>query len=296
MPCRLKVRLESVVNLPKLSKGPGGCDPFVVLEIMDSEHVVLVGGERELNCDACRTKPLRRVLEGYFEESFDFKVNTNMVREECIVQLRLLNAKTPPEPHKGVGFFRLSLLELARKGGAKETIKCDLLALGEVVNTYGNKYPHGTELKGYRDPYAASTLEFSVEMLSPPLVPNEIVPPHEQLAPWDFYLLAPAEQDTYDHRIITLASMLVAQQQAEEQRLRLKRLQDKKVAHERLMAKKLKDPMTWRTNWKELQENIQNDLFRRGMSSFLSSFEVLYLPLSLLSLPLSLSTAVHLLV
>jgi hypothetical protein len=45
--------------------------------------------------------------------------------------------------------------------------------------------------------------------------------------------------------------------------VRLKRLKEKKDAHERLMAKKLKDPLTWRTNWKELQENIKNDLFRR---------------------------------
>ena len=52
-------------------------------------------------------------------------------------------------------------------------------------------------------------------------------------------------------------------QESEAERVRLKRLKEKKDAHERLMAKKLKDPMTWRTNWKELQESIKNDLFRR---------------------------------
>lgn len=180
---------------------------------MNSEHTVLIGGERELNCDSCRTKPLRRVLEGYFEETFGFKVNSNMVREKCFLQLRLMDSKTPPEPHKGVGFFKYSLHELAVRGGEKETIKCSLLALGEVVNTYGNKQEHGTELRGYRDPYAPSTLEFSVEMLSPPLVPNEVVPQGQQLTPWNFYLLPPDEQDTYDDRMITLAAMLVAQQE-----------------------------------------------------------------------------------
>jgi hypothetical protein len=111
---------------------------------MNAENTVLVGGERELNCDSCRTKPLKRVLEGYFEENFDFKVNrsgcvcacacacaprayiyislslacarahasnhrhnSHMVREKCILQLRLMDARTPPEPHKGIGFFKV---------------------------------------------------------------------------------------------------------------------------------------------------------------------------------------------
>ena len=204
-PCRLKIRVESFSNLPKLSKGAGGCDPMVVMEVMDAEYSVLVGGDRELNCDSCRTKPMRRSLEGYYEENFDFKVNSNMVRGKCIVQLRLMDVKTPPEPNKGVGFFQVSLYDLASRGGEKQTIVCNLLALGQVVNTYGNKYEHGTELRGYRDPYAPSTLEFSIELLPPTgLVPNEVVPREQQITPWEFFLLEPDEQDAYDERMKTL--------------------------------------------------------------------------------------------
>ena len=230
---------------------------------MDSERTILIGGDRELNCDSCRTKPLRRVLEGYFEEDFDFKVNTQMIRDKCILELRLMDAKTPPEPHKGVGFFQVDLHELASRGGEKESIVANLLVLGQVVNTYGNKYEHGEDLKGYRDPYAPSTLAFTVELPPPPLTPNATVPPEQQIPPWQFYLLSPSEQDAYDAKVLALESMLVSQRAAEAERMRLKRLQEKKQQHERLMAKKLKDPLTWRTNWKELQENVKNDLLRR---------------------------------
>ena len=171
--------------------------------------------------------------------------------------------QTPPEPHKGIGFYQVSIFDLATRGGLKEDITCDLLALGQFVNTYGNIYEHGTELRGYRDPYAPSTLRFSVELPPPPLAANAVVPQEQQMTPWDFHLLTPGEQDAYDERMITLEAMLLAQQAAEAERVRLKRIKEKKEAHERLMAKKLKDPLTWRTNWKELQENIKNDLFRR---------------------------------
>jgi hypothetical protein len=273
VPVRLLVRVERCANLPKLSKGPGGCDPFVVMEVLNAEHTILVGGDRELNCDGCRTKPLRRVLEGYFEEDFVFKVNTNMVRERCILQLRLMDAKPPPEPAKGIGFFQVPLRELASRGGARETAVVNLLALGLVINTYGKQHEHGSELRGYRDPVAPSTLEFSVELPPPPLTPNPTVPPQQQLAPWDFFLMAPAEQDAYDEKMTTLEAMLLSQQAAEAERVRLKRIKEKKEAHERLMAKKLKDPLTWRTNWKELQENLKKDLFRREWGPAMDKFK-----------------------
>jgi hypothetical protein len=92
-PCQLHICVESFTNLPKLTKGPGGCDPHVVLEVLNAEHHVLVGGDRELNCDGCKTKPQRRVLEGYFEESFSFKLSSDMVREKVILQLRLMDTK-----------------------------------------------------------------------------------------------------------------------------------------------------------------------------------------------------------
>ena len=53
---------------------------------------------------------------------------------------------------------KVSLQELASRGGAKETAVCNLSALGLVSNTYGTQYEHGSELRGYRDPMAASTL------------------------------------------------------------------------------------------------------------------------------------------
>ena len=263
VPVRLRVRVERCANLPKLSKGPGGCDPFVVMEVLNTEHTILIGGDRELNCDGCRTKPLRRVLEGYFEEDFTFKVNTNMVRERCVLQLRLMDAKPPPQPAAGVGFVQVPLHELASRGGAREAAVCNLFTLGLVTNTYGTRFEHGSELRGYRDPMAPSTLEFSVELLPPALTPNATVPAEQQMTPWDFFLMEPAEQDAYDEKLVALEAMLLAQQAAEAERVRLKRLKEKKEAHERLMAKKLKDPLTWRTNWKELQENLKNDLFRR---------------------------------
>ena len=264
VPLRLRVRAEGFANLPKLSKGPGGCDPQLVLEVLTVDHVVLIGGDRELNCDACRTKPLRRVLEGYFEETFDFKVNTSMVREKAFLQLRVVDTKPPPEPAKGIGFHIVDLYALANEhGGKKQTTLANLLALGKVINTYGNVFEHGQELRGYRDPYAPSTLEFSVEMLPPPLEINAVVPAEQQLSAWEFHLLDPGAQDAYDEKMTTLEAMLVAQQTAENERVRLKRIKEKQEAHERLMAKKLKDPLTWRTNWKELQENLKNDLLRR---------------------------------
>ena len=81
-------------------------------KVLNSEYTVIVGGDRELNCDSCRTKPLRRVLEGYFEENFDFKLTSHMVREKCILQLRLMDLRTPPTPNKGIGFWQGSLHDL----------------------------------------------------------------------------------------------------------------------------------------------------------------------------------------
>jgi hypothetical protein len=39
VPCRLKIRVESFKNLPKLSKGPAGCDPIVVIEVIHTTNV-----------------------------------------------------------------------------------------------------------------------------------------------------------------------------------------------------------------------------------------------------------------
>jgi hypothetical protein len=178
-------------------------------KVLNSEYTVIVGGDRELNCDSCRTKPQRRVLEGYFEENFDFKLTSHMVREKCILQLRLMDLRTPPTPNKGIGFWQGSLHDLASRGGEKETITCNLLALGQVINSYGNIFEHGTELRGYRDPLAPVTLEFSVEMPAPgQLVPSDIVPREQQLSPWKFHLLSKQEQEAYDARITGPSRML----------------------------------------------------------------------------------------
>jgi hypothetical protein len=47
-----------------------------------------------------------------------------------------------------------------------------------------------------------------------------------------------------------LEGVLLAEEEAEAERVRVQRIKDKEAAYHRLMAKKLKDPLTWRTNWK----------------------------------------------
>ena len=57
--------------------------------------------------------------------------------------------------------------------------------------------------------------------------------------------------DGFDWRMTpALEGVLLAEQEAEAERVRVQRIKDKEAAYHRLMAKKLKDPLTWRTNWK----------------------------------------------
>ena len=69
--CNLEVSVEEIRNLPKVNKGSGGADPYAVLEILDSGGLCLVGGDRELYCKGCKTKVMKKSLDGYVNEGFE---------------------------------------------------------------------------------------------------------------------------------------------------------------------------------------------------------------------------------
>jgi hypothetical protein len=69
--CTLEVSVEEIRNLPKVNKGSGGADPYAVLEILDSGGLCLVGGDRELYCKGCKTKVMKKSLDGYVNERFE---------------------------------------------------------------------------------------------------------------------------------------------------------------------------------------------------------------------------------
>lgn len=69
--CKLLITVEEIRNLPKVNKGSGGADPYGVLEILDASGIVLVGGDRELYCAGCKTKVMKKSLDGYVTERFE---------------------------------------------------------------------------------------------------------------------------------------------------------------------------------------------------------------------------------
>ena len=167
-PCTLRIVFDEIRNLPKVNKGTGGADPFAILEVIDKDDHVVIGGDREVLCTGCKTKVIKKALEGWVAEKFVFKMNTQMVRDELRLRVRVMDFKPAPQQPRGLGFADFLLMNLAEKGGTSERIQLDLFALGDVVSTYGNKTSHGEVLLGYKDPTQPAHVILTLEMLPPP--------------------------------------------------------------------------------------------------------------------------------
>lgn len=275
MPCVLKLLVDEIRNLPKLNKGSGGADPFVVIEIQDSNGAVVVGGARELNCVSCKTKILKRVLEGYVLETFEFNIDTHIIRSGGKVKLTVMDFKPLPESPRAIGFMELSLVSIANSDGKLPMEGHPLLASGDVVNTFGKKIESGQELRGYRDSQAPSLLHVNFEISTPPYVFVEGVPLEEQVNAWQFHMMAPEDQDEYDERLQERKKRIVEDELAavEAERKRVARERREKKLRE--LNKMLREPKTARTNWKEFQDLIGNELMRRewghGMDKYQGS-------------------------
>jgi hypothetical protein len=166
--CNLRIGFEEIRNLPKVNKGTGGADPFAILEIIDENDHVLIGGDKEILCNACKTKTIRKSLEGWVSENFEFKMNTQMVRSGVRLRVRVMDFKPAPQQPKGIGYTDYPIKNLAEKGGISEKIRCDLLALGDIVTTYGDKTSHGQPLPGHKDPTLSAYIVLILEMMPPP--------------------------------------------------------------------------------------------------------------------------------
>ena len=186
-----------------------------------------------------------------------------MVRGGAILRIRIMDFKPSPELPKRIAFADVPLRELAEKGGHEaETRKMDLLALGEIVTTYGNKTAHGEVLMGYKNPTGTAFVVVTLKLVPPHLSLVEGVPPEAQLSAWNFHLLEPKEQDEYDLKMIQIRKAFEDEKE-ERKRLELERLDmEQRARFQKRMETRVQQPTT-RTNWRELQELMTNQLMRR---------------------------------
>ena len=91
-----------------------------------------------------------------------------MVRDRVRLRVRVMDFKPAPQQPRGIGFADFLLKTLAESGGTSQRYQLDLLALGDVVTTYGNKTSHGQPLLGYKDPTVPAHVVLFLEMLPPP--------------------------------------------------------------------------------------------------------------------------------
>jgi hypothetical protein len=128
----IHVRPDQIRNLPKVNKGTGGADPFLILEVRDPEGHTLVGGPREMNCEACKTKPLKRCLEGYPSGSFTFKVDSFQIRSGCELLVTVLDYKPAPLSSRSIGNARILLKDLTSENGAKRQLAMSFKVSGSI--------------------------------------------------------------------------------------------------------------------------------------------------------------------
>ena len=202
-PCAILVEIKSVENLPKVNKGHGGANPFVVLEVQDRDGQAVVGGMREINCLSCKTKPLRRMLSGHIQESFKLNVDAEMVRRGYRLCVRVMDWRPSPQVHFEIGSSELLLAEVARMAGGSSSTPLELKSNGELVSTYGKNFKKNETIRGHHNPDAPSLVMLSVVLTTPAFKKSVIVPDADQLQAWDYFMLSPDEQ-------VTLTSILVA--------------------------------------------------------------------------------------
>lgn len=115
-----------------MNKGTGGADPFLIFEVRDPDGHTLVGGPREMNCEACKTKPLKRCLEGYPSGHFTFKVDSFQIRSGCELLVTVLDFKPAPLSSRAIGNARISLKELTSENGAKRELALSFKVSGPM--------------------------------------------------------------------------------------------------------------------------------------------------------------------
>ena len=263
VPTVLHLRPEQIRNLPKVNKGSGGADPFVMFEVRDLEGRTLVGGPREVNCDTCKTRPLKRCLEGYPSGSFAFKVDSRMVRTGCELIVTVLDHKPPPLSSRTIGSARLPLRDLTSENGAKRQLVLALNAVGDIINTFGVRFPDGTPLLGYRDAAAPADVVLDAEFPHPEYDSVRAIPAEEQLPGWAFHLLEPEAQAEYQMEL--LASIASRQERArvEQARADFARRKAHRESFVRTLEQQLADPAQHRPNFLPLQEVVGSELLRR---------------------------------
>jgi hypothetical protein len=165
VPCVLTVHVSKISNLPKI--GRGGLNPLTVLDILNSNGSIIIGGEREIDCKSSMSKVHRNTLSCEIRTTFSFQIDTKKVRSHCKFRCRVMDYQPFPEKPKPIGFVEVLLAEFAQRGGSIKNMRMHLLSLGDITPSGGKMFRDREELRGYTDPTQPAVIELTMEMQDP---------------------------------------------------------------------------------------------------------------------------------